>query len=133
MRESITKETSIVTMKIIKNKFIPFKGYKLMNFFGIIFQRNDTVVTMTEYNHEKIHLKQMQEMLWIGFYLWYAIEYLCIMLSCKWNKQSDRYHDVSFEEEAHNNDKNLNYCKERKHYAWFKYLKIGSYKSKKEK
>lgn len=65
----------------------------------------------------------MQEMLWIGFYLWYAIEYLCIMLSCKWNKQSDRYHDVSFEEEAHNNDKNLNYCKERKHYAWFKYLK----------
>ena len=85
-------------MKIIKNKFIPFKGYKLMNFFGIIFQRNDAVVTMTEYNHEKIHLKQMQEMLWIGFYLWYAIEYLCIMLSCKWNKQSDRYHDVSFEE-----------------------------------
>lgn len=56
-------------MKIIKNKFIPFKGYKLMNFFGIIFQRNDAVVTMTEYNHEKIHLKQMQEMLWIGFYL----------------------------------------------------------------
>ena len=44
-------------MKIIKNKFIPFKGYKLMNFFGIILQRNDAVVTMTEYNHEKIHLK----------------------------------------------------------------------------
>lgn len=54
-------------MKIIKNKFIPFKGYKLINLFGVIFQRNDAVVTMTEYNHEKIHLKQMQEMLWIGF------------------------------------------------------------------
>lgn len=117
-------------MKIIKNKFIPFKGYKLMNFFGVIFQRNDIVVTETEYNHEKIHLKQMQEMLWIPFYLWYGLEYLCIMLSCKWNKQSDKYHDVSFEEEAHNNDKNLNYCKERKHYSWFKYVKIGSYKNK---
>lgn len=93
-------------MKIIK---------KLINLFGVIFQISDAVIT------------------WIGFYLWYATEYLCIMLSCKWNKQSDRYHDVSFEEEAHNNDKNLNYCKERKHYAWFKYLKIGSYKSKKEK
>jgi hypothetical protein len=46
-------------MKIIKNKFIPFKGYKLMNFFGIIFQRNDAIVTADEYNHEKIHLKQM--------------------------------------------------------------------------
>jgi hypothetical protein len=54
------------------------------------------------------------------------------MLSCKWNKQSDKYHDVSFEEEAHNNDKNLNYCKERKHYSWFKYVKIGSYKNKKQ-
>jgi hypothetical protein len=46
-------------MKIIKNKFIPFKGYKLMNFFGVIFQRNDAIVTADEYNHEKIHLKQM--------------------------------------------------------------------------
>lgn len=38
-----------------------------MNFFGVIFQRNDVVVTETEYNHEKIHLKYMQEMLWIPF------------------------------------------------------------------
>ena len=115
-------------MKIIKNKFIPFKGYKLMNFFGVIFQRNDVVVTETEYNHEKIHLKQMQEMLWIPFYLWYGLEYLCIMLSCKWNKQSDKYHDVSFEEEAHNNDDNYTYPETRKHYSWLKYCKIKSYK-----
>lgn len=118
-------------MKIIKNKFIPFKGYKLMNFFGIIFQRNDTKVTEEEYNHEKIHLKQMQEMLWIGFYLWYVLEYICIMFSFKHRRQNDKYHDVSFEEEAYDNDQNLDYCKTRKHYAWFKYIKIGSHKSRK--
>lgn len=43
-------------MKIIKNKFIPFKGYKLMNFFGIIFQRNDAIVTADELaRHELNH------------------------------------------------------------------------------
>lgn len=46
----------------------------------------------------------------------------------KWNKQNERYHDVSFEEEAHNNDSNLDYISTRKHYAWFKYIKLRSYK-----
>lgn len=42
--------------------------------------------------------------------------------------ESERYHDVSFEEEAHNNDSNLDYISTRKHYAWFKYIKLRSYK-----
>lgn len=28
---------------------------------------------------------------------------LIILCFAKWNKQNERYHDVSFEEEAHNN------------------------------
>lgn len=71
-------------MKVIYNKFIPFKGYKAMNLFGIVF--------------------------------------------AKWNKQSERYHDVSFEEEAHNNDHDLEYIRTRKHYSWVKYVKLRSYK-----
>ena len=46
----------------------------------------------------------------------------------KRKKQNERYHDVSFEEEAHNNDSNLDYISTRKHYAWFKYIKLRSYK-----
>lgn len=72
--------------------------------------------------------KQMAEMLWVFFYLWYGIEYLIILCFAKWNKQNERYHDVSFEEEAHNNDSNLDYISTRKHYAWFKYIKLRSYK-----
>lgn len=62
------------------------------------------------------------------FYLWYVIEYLIIMCFAKWNKQNERYHDVSFEEEAHNNDKNLSYLEDRKPFDWIKYIKLRSYK-----
>lgn len=114
-------------MKVIQNKFIPFPGYKYINLFGVIFTRDKDKITEVEYNHEKIHLKQMQEMLWVFFYIWYIVEYLLISL---WNgfgsKQSDRYHEISLEEEAHNNDTNLEYTNTRKHYSWLKYLKFNS-------
>jgi hypothetical protein len=97
-------------MKVIYNKFIPFKGYKAMNLFGIVFVRKGAKFDTYDY------------------YLWYAIEYLIIMFFAKWNKQSERYHDVSFEEEAHNNDHDLEYIRTRKHYSWVKYVKLRSYK-----
>lgn len=118
-------------MKVIYNRFIPFKGYAYINLFGVIFARRNRTISRHTYNHEKIHLKQMQEMLWIGFYLWYAIEYMIIFFVRVFSsKQSERYHDVSFEEEAYNNDTNMRYCNTRKHYAWIKYIRIGSNKKK---
>lgn len=112
-------------MIVINNKIIPFGNYKAMNFFGIVFTKEK--LTNTEYNHEHIHLKQMQEMLWIGFYLQYIIEYLIIWFARFFDSQSTKYHDISFEEEAYHNATNQNYIKERKHYSWLKYIKIGSY------
>ena len=66
----------------------------------------------------------MKEMLFIFFYLWYGIEYIIIRLFHA--KQNDAYRDVSFEEEAHNNDDNQDYLFIRKRYAWFKYIRIRS-------
>ena len=111
-------------MIILKNKFIPFGNYKAMNLFGIIFTKSS--LSEIELNHEKIHTKQMLELLIIGFYLWYIIEYLLIRIFGNKDSQTDRYHEVSFEEEAHNNDTNLNYLKNRKPFAWIKYIKINS-------
>lgn len=115
-------------MKVIQNKFIPFPGYSYINLFGLLFTRNKNKISEKDYNHEKIHLKQMQEMLWVPYYLWYCIEYLLIRLFHK--KQGDAYHDVSFEEEAHNNELDFEYTKNRKHYAWCKYVKPKSYGKK---
>lgn len=110
-------------MKIIFNKWFPFGRYTTLNFFGILFTKSD-YVTPRVINHESIHTEQMKETLWIGFYLWYGIEYLLIRLFHR--KQNCAYHDVSFEEEAHNNDLNRDYLSTRKRYSWIKYIKIRS-------
>ena len=44
-------------MRVIQNKWIPLKGYKYINLFGLIFTRDASKISAKEYNHEKIHLK----------------------------------------------------------------------------
>lgn len=112
-------------MRVIKTKHFPFGGYKAINIFGIIFTKGE--LSKKELNHEAIHIEQMKEMLYIFFYLWYGIEYLIIR--CFHVKQHDAYKDISFEEEAYNNDDNIDYINNRKHYSWTKYLSINTSKS----
>ncbi|POY39090.1 hypothetical protein C3K47_00915 [Solitalea longa] len=71
-------------------------------------------------NHERIHLRQQLELFLIGFYLWYAIEFLI-----RWIKKkdaNDAYHAICFEKEAYLNDLNFDYLKDRKFFAFIKYL-----------
>lgn len=113
------------TVTIIVNKIIPFGSYSTINIFGILFTKHKKgILTNKVVNHELIHTAQMKELGYVGFYLWYVIEYLIIRLFHK--KQGNAYRDVSFEEEAYVNDKNITYLKNRKHYSWFKYLKVKS-------
>lgn len=101
-------------MKIIINNIIPFKGFKCINLFGILFCRKQ--LDKIDINHEAIHTKQMQEMLYIPFYIWYIIEYLIKLII------GNAYRNLSFEREAYNNQYNLNYLNNRKHYSWIKYV-----------
>lgn len=112
-------------MKIVYTNWFPFGPYHTINLFGILFTKRD-YLTRGTILHEQIHTAQMKEMLYIFFYLWYGLEYIIIRFFHK--KQNNAYHDVSFEEEAHDNAHNWNYLETRKHYAWFKYIKIGSNK-----
>jgi hypothetical protein len=129
-------------MICIKNNLIPFKGYKAINLFGVVFTRED--LTDKEKNHERIHSLQIVESAILGFYLFssivlifnlsswwillslasfyifYGLEYVIIRLFHK--KQNDAYHDVSFEEEAYVNDDNLEYKKERIPFNWIQYI-----------
>ena len=133
-------------MIVIKNKFIPFKGYETINLFGILFTRGD--IDYIEYNHERIHSIQILECMLLAaniiaiicvitkisfwwsllaipmYYIQYGIEYCIIRVFHK--KQSDAYHDVSFEEEAYANENDLSYFRHRKSFAWFKYVKLKS-------
>lgn len=111
-------------MKIIQNKFIPFGNYQAINLFGFLFTKG--TLSKLQINHEQIHTEQMKEMLYIFFYIWYLIEYIIIKLGNLFKSQNEQYHEISFEEEAYNNQDNLDYIKNRKRYAWFKYINIHS-------
>ena len=69
-------------------------------------------------NHESIHTAQMRELLYLGFYLAYVIEWCVRLLMC-----GNAYRNISFEREAYSNESDLEYLKKRKHFAFLNYLK----------
>lgn len=103
--------------KLIYNKIIPFKGYKAINLFGFIFARKE--LSEKDINHEKIHTAQMKELLYIGFYLWYLIEWLILL--CKYRNNSKAYKNIKFEKEAYAHEDNLMYLNYRSHFAFLSF------------
>lgn len=107
-------------MFIIRNRYVPFKRFNAINLFGVLFTRPEAEMDELLLNHERIHTRQMLEMLVVGFYLWYVIEWL-IRLTMKGNA----YRNISFEREAYKNEHNLKYLQSRKWFAWTHYLKAN--------
>lgn len=101
---------------VIYNSIIPFKGYKAINLLGLIFVRKGCNFTATDLQHEKIHTAQMLELLIIGFYLWYLIEWLFLLF--KYGTWSKAYRNIRFEKEAYANQGTPDYLKNRKHYNY---------------
>lgn len=71
-------------------------------------------------NHEAIHIKQGNEMLWIFFYLWYGIEWLFRLI--QYRDKMLAYYNISFEREAYINQLDDEYLIKRKLFSWIKYL-----------
>lgn len=69
-------------------------------------------------NHEKIHLQQQKELLVIGFYTLYVLEYFLRRL--QYGSHVLAYLNISFEREAFENEGDLDYLKKRKWYSVFK-------------
>ena len=108
-------------MIIIKNHIIPFKGYLAMCVFPFIFVRKDARnLTVKGINHEKILGRQQKELLLVGFYLWYGIEWLVKL--CYYRNRITAYKNISFEREAYAKQSNITYLDERKPYAFMKYV-----------
>lgn len=108
-------------MKIIYNNIIPFRGFKAINLFGVLFVRRGETMDCADINHEKIHTAQMREMLYIFFYLWYVIEWLVRLIRCK--DSFTAYRRIGFEREAYNNHWNRAYLGCRRRFAWWGYMK----------
>lgn len=109
-------------MKIIRNKYIPFPGYKAINLFGILFVRGNARIDEVPINHEAIHSAQMKELLYIPFYIWYVIEWLIRLIQFRNSHMA--YRNISFEREAYQNQEDMHYLKSRERLAFIKYIKL---------
>lgn len=78
----------------------------------IIVPRKECKLDKRLINHEKIHLRQQLELLFFGFVIWYFIALY-----------RKGYYQISFEQEAYQNDKNIDYLKKRRMFAFLKYRK----------
>lgn len=105
-------------MKIIYSNILAFRGFAAMNICGILFVRKGCKVNTKMIRHEAIHTIQIKELLYVFFYLFYALEWFTRVVTF----QTKPYKNISFEQEAYSNENYLDYLKERKHFAWIKYL-----------
>ena len=106
-------------MKIIENKLIPFKGFCAINLFGYLFCRDKSQINDVIVNHEEIHTAQMKELLYLPFYILYLIFWIIRVVTPPFETS---YRDISLEQEAYDNERNLDYMNARKHYSWVRYM-----------
>lgn len=109
-------------MKVIYNSLIPFKGFSAINLFGVVFVRKGTLISQRLLNHESIHTAQMREMLFIGFYIWYLVEWLIKLF--RYGRKA--YENISFEREAYTYQYDYTYLNRRKHFAWWRRVRLQS-------
>lgn len=104
---------------MIVNRFIPFRGFTAINIFGLIFVRRGMAFTDVELRHERIHTRQMFELLVLPFYLWYILEWLLRFIVTR--DAFRAYRTISFEREAYVHQDDPDYLHRRRHFAWFRY------------
>ena len=129
---------NINNMKVIYNKFIPFKGFYAITIIKWIFVReeykcfNRSSIYNKMINHESIHEQQILDFTpemfpsWlrytigsICFYLLYGLEWLFKLIPCLITKKNV-YRSLCAEQEAYENEDNLNYLESRPKLSWLK-------------
>ena len=116
-------------IKIKWPKYMEFWGKIMGGSYGaqavlglpIMIYKADRNLSKKTINHERIHVRQGLETLWLGLWLLYGGHWL-------WNKvvrgmsADDAYRNIVFEKEAYANQRDLGYLKSRRLWAWTKYF-----------
>ncbi len=106
-------------MMLIVSKFLVPKGYRALTVFPFVFLREkaskDDLVLM---NHERIHSAQQRELLFVGFFVWYGLDYLLKLLRYKNHQLA--YRNIIFEREAYLYERNFEYLATRKFWRFWK-------------
>ena len=100
-------------VKIVR--WLPFsRSFLAINLFGMIFSRRQ--LSVRELNHELIHTAQQRELLYVGFYLWYGIEWFIWLLRLR--NPMRAYYAVRFEREAYRHESEPDYLQHRRHFHY---------------
>jgi hypothetical protein len=102
-------------MIIVRTKHIPFGHFSAINLLGVLFVHPGVYLSNELINHERIHTAQMLELGILPFYVVYLVEWLFRLMM-----RGNAYRNISFEREAYANERNLDYLRQRPHYAWMR-------------
>lgn len=132
-------------MIIIRNRFIPLRGFIALTLWPFIFVRRDEwpKFTAAVRRHERIHGRQQVELLLVGtllslllalggsgwwsllalplFFWLYGLEWLVGLLTLR--DSNEAYKNISFEQEAYDNELDPDYLTARKPFAWLRYIR----------
>lgn len=117
-------------MKVVYNKIIPFGRCKCMAAWPLLFTKSKNL-TEDDKRHEEIHGEQQKELLLVGFLVLYVLffcfEFIACCFNCVRGYKKDSFNNGAwkrayrnnlFEREAYKHEKDADYLKNRKYYAW---------------
>jgi hypothetical protein len=107
---------------IIISKYLPKRVIGLTVFPFVFLKQTNMKLNAVLINHERIHLRQQLELLVIPFYLIYLIEFCTNFI--KYKNVAKAYRNISFEKEAYQNEKDLEFLKSRSFWNFIKYYRI---------
>ncbi len=102
---------------ILVTRLVPYSAMALYPF--ILIKREELRDNAELIHHEKIHHRQQLELLIVGFYVFYGAHYLFNLV--KYRNHYKAYREIIFEREAFAMDKDLDYLKRRKIFAFTKF------------
>lgn len=129
-------------IRVKESNWIPWKGFRAVNVFGVVYVRKrkdgkpNRPLPERILRHEYIHTMQMKELWYILFYVWYGLEWVVRTLTYavrflfRFIRDKHRkanfhlaYKKILFEQEARGNEDRLDYPEVRKKFTWIKYLR----------
>lgn len=108
-------------MEVKRSKLLRLINKKMITLPWGVYAAPSADVREIDVTHEFIHIKQCRELWYIGFYLWYAIEFLIRFAAYGFNGRM-AYKNISLELEAYDNDDNSSYLDEREKFSFLKYI-----------
>lgn len=105
-------------MRIVYNRFVPFKGYVAMCVGNIVFIRYGVRLSASIVRHESIHGEQWKECLYVFFLPIYILSFVWQFVECR--DFHAAYRSVCFEKEAYAHEREKNYLSKRRRFAWLR-------------